>query len=382
MPEPLKVFVSHHHSPAEDTFTARLVADLRAAGIDVWVDTDRIPSGDFLRKINEGLTGRQYLVFVMTPDSLKSSYVQMEVNAALHQFNIGRMLGVIPIMAQTCDEGDILPLWSTLQRYDATKGYSACLTQLLQVFGVEPKSVNPSAQQQSAKSASANKQIKGADVKCEMTLSFEEAVRGCQKEVEVPRWETCTVCHGNGVKPGTYTQQCPDCQGAGETRRVQQSIFGQFLNVIKCERCHGNGQIPTTPCERCHGEGRVRSVHRITINIPAGIDDGINVRVTGEGDAPEGGGAPGNLYVHLSVKPHAYFQRQGNNILYGLLISAADAAEGATVDVPTLDGKERLWIPPGTQNGRVFRLEGKGAPVVHSDKCGDEIVTIAIKPWI
>jgi molecular chaperone DnaJ len=219
---------------------------------------------------------------------------------------------------------------------------------------------------------------RGADLKYELTLSFEEAVRGTQKDIEIPRWETCPNCRGNGAQPGTSTARCPNCQGTGEIRRVQQSIFGQFVNVMVCDRCRGEGRVITTPCERCHGQGRVRNVRRVTVNIPAGVDDGINVRVTGEGEAPPRGGTPGNLYVALSVKPHEYFKRQGTDIVYELPISFADATLGAEVEVPTLDGKEVLKINPGTQSGRVFRLKGKGVPVVHSSARGDELVTVKV----
>jgi len=219
---------------------------------------------------------------------------------------------------------------------------------------------------------------RGQDLRYELTISFEEAVRGCQKEIEIPRWETCATCRGSGSQPGASTARCPNCQGTGEIRRVQQSIFGQFVNVMVCDRCRGEGRIITTPCERCHGQGRVRNVRRVTVNIPAGVDDGINVRVTGEGEAPPRGGAPGNLYVALTVKPHEYFKRQGNDITYELPISFAEAAMGAEVEAPTLDGKEKLKIPAGTQSGRVFRIKGQGVPVVHSTARGDELVVVKV----
>ncbi|MEO7003255.1 MAG: molecular chaperone DnaJ [Ktedonobacterales bacterium] len=220
---------------------------------------------------------------------------------------------------------------------------------------------------------------RGADLRYELTLSFEEAVRGCQKEIEIPRWETCPNCRGNGAQPGTTTARCPSCQGTGELRRVQQSIFGQFVNVMVCDRCKGEGRIITTPCERCHGQGRVRNVRRVTVNIPAGVDDGINVRVTGEGEAPpRGGGTPGNLYVALTVKPHEYFKRQGTDITYELPISFAEATLGAKVKIPTLDGEEEIDIPAGAQSGRVVRLKGRGVPVVHSTSRGDELVTMKL----
>ena len=219
---------------------------------------------------------------------------------------------------------------------------------------------------------------RGADLRYDLKITFEEAVRGVQKEIEIPRWESCPACNGNGAQPGTSTQRCPNCQGSGEIRRVQQSIFGQFVNVMVCDRCRGEGRIITTPCERCHGQGRVRNVRRVTVNIPAGVDDGINVRVTGEGETPPHGGTPGNLYVALSVKPHEYFKRQGQDILFEQTISYSDAALGAEVEAPTLDGKETLKIPPGTQSGRVFRLKGRGVPVIHSNNRGDELVTVRI----
>ncbi len=220
---------------------------------------------------------------------------------------------------------------------------------------------------------------RGADLRYELTISFEDAVHGCQKEIEVPRWETCPTCHGNGAQPGTNTTRCTACQGTGEIRRVQQSIFGQFVNVMVCDRCRGEGRVITTPCERCQGQGRIRNVRRVSVNIPAGVDDGINVRVTGEGEAPpRGGGTPGNLFVALTVKPHEYFKRQGTDILYDLPISFADAALGSEVPVPTLDSEEIVKIPSGTQSGRTFRLKGKGVPVVHSSVRGDQLVTVKV----
>ncbi len=220
---------------------------------------------------------------------------------------------------------------------------------------------------------------RGADIRYELTITFEEAVFGCQKEIELPRWETCTSCRGSGAQPGTSTSRCPSCQGTGEIRRVQQSIFGQFVNVTICERCRGEGRVITTPCEKCRGQGRVRNNRRVVVNIPAGVDDGINVRVTGEGEVSARGGTPGNLYVILTVKPHPYFKRQGNDIIYELPISFTQAALGDEVDVPTVDGKATaLKIPPGTQSGRSFRMKGLGVPVVHSSARGDEHVIVKV----
>jgi len=220
---------------------------------------------------------------------------------------------------------------------------------------------------------------RGADLRYDLTITFEEAVFGCQKEIELPRWETCSSCRGSGAQFGTSTARCSSCQGTGEIRRVQQSIFGQFVNVTMCERCRGEGRVITTPCEKCRGQGRVRNNRRVVVNIPAGVDDGINVRVTGEGEVSARGGTPGNLYVILTVKPHPYFKRSGNDILYELPISFTQAALGDEVEVQTVDGKTTaLKIPAGTQTNRSFRLKGMGVPVVHSSARGDQHVIVKV----
>jgi molecular chaperone DnaJ len=220
---------------------------------------------------------------------------------------------------------------------------------------------------------------RGADIRYDLTITFEEAVFGCQKEIELPRWETCPNCRGSGAQPGTSTARCSACQGTGEIRRVQQSIFGQFVNVTMCERCRGEGRVITTPCEKCRGQGRVRNNRRVVVNIPAGVDDGINVRVTGEGEVSARGGTPGNLYVILTVKPHHVFKRQGNDIIYELPISFTQAALGDEVEVPTIDGKTTtLKVPAGTQSNRSFRLKGMGVPVVHSSARGDQHVIVKV----
>lgn len=220
---------------------------------------------------------------------------------------------------------------------------------------------------------------RGADLRYELTITFEEAVFGCQKEIELPRWEACGTCRGSGAQPGTSTARCSSCQGTGEIRRVQQSILGQFVNVTMCERCRGEGRVITTPCEKCRGQGRVRNNRRVVVNIPAGVDDAINVRVTGEGEVSSRGGTPGNLYVVLSVKSHPFFKRQGNDLIYELPISFAQAALGDEVEVQTIDGKSTtLKIPPGTQSGRSFRMKGMGVPVVHSSARGDQHVFVKV----
>jgi len=220
---------------------------------------------------------------------------------------------------------------------------------------------------------------RGADLRYELTITFEEAVFGCQKEIELPRWESCSTCRGSGAQPGTSKERCSYCQGSDEIRRVEQSIFLQSVHVSMCDRCRGEGAVITTPCEKCRGQGRVRNNRRVVVNIPAGVDDGINVRVTGEGEVSSRGGAPGHLYVVLTVKPHPFFRRQGNDIEDELPVSFTQAALGDEVEVPTVDSKSTLLkIPPGTQSGRSFRLKGMGVPVVHSSARGDQHVVVKV----
>ena len=220
----------------------------------------------------------------------------------------------------------------------------------------------------------------GSDIIYEMTILFAEAVFGCQKEIEILRWEVCSRCQGNGAKPGTSPSDCSVCKGTGEIRQVQQSMFGQFINVTMCEECHGQGRVITVPCEECYGEGRVRQNRHVLVNIPAGVDNGIKVRVTGQGEVGPRGNVPGNLYVDLTVKNHPFFKRQGNNIFYEHTITFTQAALGGSIEVPTVNGKTtEIKIPVGIQTNTLFKLKGMGVPVVHSNARGDQHILITIK---
>jgi len=219
---------------------------------------------------------------------------------------------------------------------------------------------------------------RGSDLRYNLTLTFEEAVFGCEKELEIPRADTCSVCRGSGAEPGTEPSRCPNCNGTGELRRVQQSIFGQFVNVVMCERCQGEGRVISTPCHECHGAGRVRVTKHVTLKVPAGVDTGSQIRLTGEGEAGPRGGPNGNLYVAISVKKHAFFERDGQDILYTLPINFAQAALGDEVEVPTVDGKVMLKIPAGTQSGRVMRLKDKGVPNLRGGGRGDQHVYVKV----
>jgi len=219
---------------------------------------------------------------------------------------------------------------------------------------------------------------RGTDLRYDISLEFEEAVFGTEREIEIPRMEVCHVCSGSGAEPGTQPVRCPKCNGTGEIRRVQQSILGQFVNVTVCSNCRGEGTVIATPCHHCHGQGRERVVRRIKVNIPAGIDDGAQIRLTGEGEPGLNGGPRGNLYVVVSVKPHRYFRREGNDIVIDLPINIAQAALGAEVEVPTVDGPAELKIPAGTQSGRMLRLKGKGVPFLRERGRGDQLVHIIV----
>jgi molecular chaperone DnaJ len=219
---------------------------------------------------------------------------------------------------------------------------------------------------------------RGADLRYDLTISFEEAVFGCEKELEVPRYETCSRCHGSGAEPGTSPISCPQCNGTGEVRRTQQSILGSFINVSTCPRCQGEGDIVNTPCNECRGRKHVRVTRTISVKVPPGVDNGTKIRLAGEGESGQRGGPPGNLYVVLSVEPHRYFRRQDNNIILELAINVAQAALGDEVMVPTLEDEEKLAIPPGTQTGKVFRLRGKGVPYLRRNGRGDQLVIVQV----
>ncbi len=219
---------------------------------------------------------------------------------------------------------------------------------------------------------------RGNNLQSHLTLSFEEAVFGCEKEIEIQRIEFCDLCHGIGSQPGTNPETCPECHGTGQVRKVQQSIFGRFTHVTTCSRCGGNGSIISNPCSQCHGKGRVKVKRKLMVDIPAGVDDGYQMRLNSEGDAGLYGGAPGDIYVIFSVKPHKLFRRNGSDIFYEVPINFAQAALGDELDVPSLDGKVKLKIPSGTQSGKVFHLKGKGIPYVNGRGRGDLLVKVEL----
>ena len=219
---------------------------------------------------------------------------------------------------------------------------------------------------------------RGADLRYNLKLTFEEAVFGTEKEIEYQRQERCDRCAGRGAEPGTELTTCPDCNGAGEIRRSQQSIFGQFVNVSACGRCGGEGRVIPNPCEECRGTGRTRKTRHIAVKVPAGVDDGAQIRLAGEGEAGARGGETGNLYVVLSVAAHERFERVEDHIVLELPINMAQAALGAELTIPTLDGDMALEIPAGTQSGEDFILRGKGVPHLRGAGRGDMVVRVTV----
>jgi molecular chaperone DnaJ len=219
---------------------------------------------------------------------------------------------------------------------------------------------------------------RGADLRYDLEIEFEEAVFGAEREIELSRSETCSHCGGSGAEPGTTPIRCPECGGSGQIRRAQQSIFGSFVNVTACPRCEGRGEVVTTPCSECHGTQRVEVPRHLMVDIPAGVEDGMRIRLAGEGEAGTHGGPAGNLYVVLHVKPHKYFHRRDSDILLTMNINLVQATLGDEIMVPTLEGEEPLVIPAGTQAGTTFRLKGHGVPRLRGSGRGDEVVIVNV----
>lgn len=219
---------------------------------------------------------------------------------------------------------------------------------------------------------------KGADLRYDLAITFEEAAFGKETSIQVPHMETCDECGGTGAKKGTHPDECPDCHGTGMRQTNTRTPFGIIANTRPCERCHGTGQIVKNPCNHCHGLGKIKVTRDIKINIPRGVDEGQRLRVAGGGQAGDLGGQPGDLYVYINIKPHRIFQRQGIDVYCEVPISFVQAALGAKIDAPTIDGKVELTIPEGTQSGKVMRIRGKGIPRLRGDERGDEFVKIKV----
>ena len=220
---------------------------------------------------------------------------------------------------------------------------------------------------------------RGESIETTVTVSFEEAAFGCKKEVTVPRIEQCPDCKGTGCAPGTTPEICPDCKGSGTVKTTQRTPFGAVQSMGPCQKCRGTGKIIHQPCKTCRGMGKIRRQHKLTVNIPAGIDDGQAFSVSGAGNAGSNGGPAGDLIVTVLIRQHERFERDGTSVLLEQDINFAQATLGAEIEVPTLDGRVKLTIPEGTQSGTTFRIRGKGIPYVRGNGRGDQFLTVNIR---
>ena len=219
----------------------------------------------------------------------------------------------------------------------------------------------------------------GRDLRVDMELTFEEAAFGTKKEINLTREESCDECGGSGAAKGTTAEVCQACHGSGQVRTTQNTVFGSFSSTQQCTACHGTGRIIRTPCKKCGCKGRIRRARRISINVPAGIDNGQAITLRGEGEQGKRGGAAGDLYVYFSVKPHKLFKRRGNDIYLEVAVSFANAALGAEITVPTLEDSIKYKIPEGTQPGTVFRIRGKGIKRLGGNDRGDMYITVGVE---
>jgi molecular chaperone DnaJ len=218
--------------------------------------------------------------------------------------------------------------------------------------------------------------IRGNDLQVKLALTLEEIATGVKKKIKVKRHGKCPECGGSGAKKGTSQKQCPTCHGTGQVRQVSNTFLGQFVNIQSCPQCHGSGQIIADPCPSCRGEGRAHEEKIIDVDIPAGVSAGQYLTLRGEGNAGPRGGQAGDLIVLIEEQEHEYFVRDGDNIVYTLLLTIPQIVLGDEVDVPTLNGRARLKIDPGTEPGRVLRMRGKGLPTLNGYHTGDQLVEI------
>ncbi len=219
---------------------------------------------------------------------------------------------------------------------------------------------------------------RGRDLQKEIKLTFEEAVFGVEKEIEFVRDEICSTCNGSGANPGSDVHTCATCQGLGEVRQVRQTILGQMMQTVTCPKCNGRGQIIETLCHTCRGKGLERKTIKKKISIPAGVEKGTQIRLSGEGQPGANGGPRGNLYLIINVKAHKFFQRRDDDILLNLDINIAQAALGADIEIPTVDGKEILSIPAGTQSGKIFTMRSRGVPHLRRSGRGDQKIIVNV----
>ena len=220
---------------------------------------------------------------------------------------------------------------------------------------------------------------RGQDIRYDLEISLEQAYKGYNTEIDVPRTERCPECNGSGARPGTSPKRCPECGGTGQIQHVQHAGFLQFARIEPCRKCRGNGTIIEHPCSQCRGAGTVERRRRISVRIPPGVDIGSQLLMRGEGDAPTRGGMHGDLYVVVHVSPHETFKREGDDLICNVEVPFSRATLGGDLQVPTLDGPANIKLPSGTQSGAIFRLKKKGMPDLHNAGRGDELVIVRVR---
>ncbi|MBU2561002.1 MAG: molecular chaperone DnaJ [Nanoarchaeota archaeon] len=219
---------------------------------------------------------------------------------------------------------------------------------------------------------------RGADLRYDMEIDLEDAVTGSEKHITIPRYETCGKCRGTGAESDSAIRRCPDCNGSGVVTRTQRTPFGMFQTSSTCRNCHGDGKVIEEKCPICHGTGRVEEERKIKVDLPAGVETGTTLRLSGQGEAGEKGGRQGDLYVVVHVNPHNVFERRGNDIHVEVPISFVTAVLGDTIEVPTIDGKAKLKIPAATQSNTLFKMNGKGVPYIRGSGTGDQYVRVVV----
>jgi molecular chaperone DnaJ len=225
---------------------------------------------------------------------------------------------------------------------------------------------------------SRSKGIRGSNLRIKIKLTYEEIAKGVTKNIKVKKHVACNTCHGSGAKDKGSVQNCTTCGGSGQVRRVTNTFIGQMQTVTTCPACNGEGTTITAKCNSCKGEGRVYGEEAMSIEIPAGVQEGMQLNLSGKGNAGERGGATGDLIILIEEEPHKELQRDGMNVAYDLHVSFPDAVFGTQLEVPTIDGRAKIKIPPGTQSGKIFRLKGKGFPAVNSYQKGDQLIHVNV----
>lgn len=220
--------------------------------------------------------------------------------------------------------------------------------------------------------------VRGSNLRVRIKLNYEEIAKGATKTIKVKKYIRCTTCSGSGAKDKNSSQTCATCGGSGQVRRVQQTFLGQMQTVTTCPECNGEGSVITSKCSACKGDGRVYGEENINIEIPAGVQAGMQLSMSGKGNMGERGGASGDLIILIEEESHPYLQREGNNVAFDLYISFTDAVFGSNTEVPTIDGRAKIKIPPGTQSGKIFRLKGKGFPSVDAYGRGDQLIHVNV----